>query len=104
MTYPDPANPHHWINNPDGTRTAKPPSSQFTDNSKSNINIINNNTTNNMGDNSIVNMGNGTIIPGPKPVEKSIYSVIKDNLINHITKYIVGAIFTIVTAAIAYWV
>jgi hypothetical protein len=57
-----------------------------------------------MGDNSIVNMGNGTIIPGPKPVEKSIYSVIKDNLINHITKYIVGAIFTIVIAAIAYWV
>jgi hypothetical protein len=24
MTYPDPANPHHWINNPDGTRASKP--------------------------------------------------------------------------------
>ena len=23
MTYPDPANPKHWIYNPDGTRTAK---------------------------------------------------------------------------------
>ena len=68
------------------------------------INIVNNNNNFDMGDNGVVNMGNGDIITHPQPVKKSIYSVIKESLVDHTTKWIVGAGFSLLLTAIAYWV
>ena len=68
------------------------------------INIVNNNNNYDMGDNGIVQLGNGTIITNPSPAKKSIYSMIKDSLVNHATKWILGTGFSLLLTAIAYWV
>ena len=73
MTYPDPANPKHWIFNEDGTRIPKLPAPIVVvpiediamSRPNTNITVINNNNNYDMGDNGTVNMNNGTIITNP---------------------------------------
>lgn len=99
MTYPDPANPRHWIYNPDGTRTPKPNVDYIKDlinDPKPSINIVNNNNTFDMGDNSIVQLGNGNTVTNPyKSTAKKWYT--------RVMVWIGGIIASIVLLAVKHY-
>jgi hypothetical protein len=104
MTYPDPANPKHWIYNADGTRTPKPKVEYLKDlinDPTPTINIVNNTNTFDMGDNGIVQLGNGNTITNPS--KKSILDKIIDSVVNHAVAWILGVLGSLAMAAIAYW-